>query len=203
MTDTPSKEDFRKLIESINTAADQITSKLKAQSDVISKTSSKVEEINSALNSKKLSLESQMAKAVEEGNDVAFKALKANYDELQKIQSRISSISDTQIISDTDALRLENTLNSILSGINELGTKPGDLPSRTLRPEVQTPGASPVNWQQQGLVPSQVRITGGGKRRKTKKYRKRGGYVYKKSPTRKLVTKRRRKSNTKTKSKRH
>ena len=46
MTDTPSREDFGKLIESINIAADQITNKLKIQSDVISKTSSKVEEIN-------------------------------------------------------------------------------------------------------------------------------------------------------------
>lgn len=194
MTDTPSQEDFRTLIESINAAADQITNKLKIQSDVISKTSSKVEEINSALNSKKLSLESQMAQAIEEGNDAAFKALKSNYDELQKIQGRISSISDTQIISDTDALRLENTLNSILSGINELGTKPGDAPSRTLRPTIQRPGTSPVNWQQQGLVPSQIRSRTGGKRRKTKRNHKRGGYVYKKSPTRKLVTRRRRKS---------
>ena len=194
MTDTPSREDFRKLIESINIAADQITNKLKIQSDVISKTSSKVDDINSALNSKKLSLESQMAKAIEEGNDAAFKALKANYDELQKIQNKITGISNTQIISDTDALRLENTLDSILSGINELGTKPGDAPSKTLRPITQTPGVSPINWQQQGLVPSQVRTRTGGKQRRTKKYHKRGGYVYKKSPTRKLVTRRRRKS---------
>ena len=199
MTETPSKEDFRKLIESINTSADLITSKLKSQSDVISKTSSKVENINSALNDKKLSIESQMAKAVEEGNEVAFTALKANYDQLQSIQSRISSISDTQIISDTDALRLENTLDSILSGINELGMKPGDLPSKTLGSTIQTQRTSPTNWQQQQLVPSQIQR--GGRRRKTKKRRKRGGYTYKKSPTRKLITKskRRRKQRSPTK----
>ena len=196
MTETPSKEDFRKLIESINTSADLITSKLKSQSDVISKTSSKVENINSALNDKKLSIESQMAKAVEEGNEVAFTALKANYDQLQSIQSRISSISDTQIISDTDALRLENTLDSILSGINELGMKPGDLPSKTLGATIQRQGDSPTNWQQQNLVPLQ--ITGGGRRRKTKKRRKRGGYTYKKSPTRKLITKSKRKHKRRT-----
>ena len=192
MTTPPSKEDFRKLIANINAAADEITSKLKTQSDIISSTSKKVEEINSALNSKRLSLESQMAKAIEEGNEIAFAALKANYDQLQNIQSRISGISNTEIISDTDATRMTNTLDSILSGIKGLGTKPGDLPVRNVQSGPQRPGIEPLNWQQELLVAK------GGKKRNTKRRRKRGGYTYKGSPTRRLVTKSKRRRKHKT-----
>ena len=190
MSALPSKVAFEKLVNEINNTADAIGAKLQRQSEIISKTSAKVQDINAALNAKKLALEEQMTKAIKEGNDAAYTALEKNYEQLQAIQGKINNINSQEVISNDKAQLMENTLDAVLRGINELGVKPEDQQRVSTSPAVQRPGTQPQNWQRLGLVPSQVRRGG----RRTKRRRKRGGYTYKKSPTRKLVTKSKRRS---------
>ena len=225
MSALPSKEAFKKLVNEINSTADAIGAKLQRQSEIISKTSAKVQDINAALNAKKLALEEQMTKAIKEGNNAAYAALEKNYEQLQAIQGKINNINSQEVISNDKAQLMENTLDAVLRGINELGVKPEDLPQVSTSPAEQRPGTQPQNWQQQqqmsssgrgvtgmrqltpneranpslALRPGHLRPTQGGRR--TKRRRKRGGYTYKKSPTRKLVTKskRRRKHRSPTK----
>ena len=205
MSALPSKEAFKKLVNEINSTADAIGAKLQRQSEIISKTSAKVQDINAALNAKKLALEEQMTKAIKEGNNAAYAALEKNYEQLQAIQGKINNINSQEIIGNDKAQLMENTLDAVLRGINELGVKPEDQQRVSTSSTIQRPGDQPPNWQQLGLVPQQAlrgasrsALEGG---RRTKRRRKRGGYTYKKSPTRKLVTKskRRRKHRSPTK----
>jgi len=194
MSALPSKVAFEKLVNEINNTADAIGAKLQRQSEIISKTSAKVQDINAALNAKKLALEEQMTKAIKEGNDAAYAALEKNYKQLQAIQGKINNINSQEVISNDKAQLMENTLDAVLRGINELGVKPEDQQRVSTSPAVQRPGTQPQNWQQLGLVPSQALRGASRGGRRTKRRRKRGGYTYKKSPTRKLVTKSKRRS---------
>lgn len=167
---TPTQQQFTEIFAKINSTAEEINTKLTSQNSTISITRDKINDINIILGTKRRELENQIKETVRNGNAKANAELTNTYAELQKLQERMTAINNTEGLKPDEIKNMRTTLNIIEEGIKNLGTgkewPPKDTSSMVAR---------------------------GGRKHKTKRRRKRGGYIYKKSPTRKLVTKSKRK----------
>ena len=172
---TPTQQQFTEIFTKINSTAEEINNKLTLQNSTISGTRDKINAINVTLGTKRRELEDQIKKTVRDGNAKANAELTNTYSQLQKLQERMTAINNTKGLKPDEIKNMKTTLNIIEEGIKNLGTGKEWPPKDTSSMVASMPD-----------IPS---IASGGRKRKTKRRRKRGGYIYKKSPTRKLVTK--------------
>lgn len=174
---TPTQQQFTEIFTKINSTAEEINNKLTLQNSTISGTRDKINAINVTLGTKRRELEDQIKKTVRDGNAKAHAELTNTYAQLQKLQERMTAINNTEGLKPDEIKNMTTTLNIIEEGIKNLGTGKEWPPKDTS---------------------SMVASMPGGRKRKTKRRRKRGGYIYKKSPTRKLITKSKRKHKRRT-----
>ena len=181
---TPTQQQFTEVFAKINATAEEINNKLTLQNSTISETRDKINAINTILGTKRRELADQIEQTVRDGNAKAHAELTNTYAQLQKLQERMTAINNTEGLNPVEIKNMTTTLNIIEEGIKNLGTGK-EWPPRDTSSMVAG-------------VPTISSIASGGRKRKTKKRRKRGGYTYKKSPTRKLVTKSKRKHKRRT-----